>query len=116
MKLRKEHRQPHFSEFQALRDCIYLEPSEPHYSDELCQKLCLSTGYFRNIYKKYFGISYHQDCIKSKITLAKYLLCTSSMSITAIASKCGYEDEKYFMRLFQQNTSHTPNKYRMMFQ
>ncbi len=109
-------RQPHFSEFQTLRDSIYLEPSEPHYSDELCQKLCLSTGYFRNIYKKYFGISYHQDCIKSKITLAKYLLCTSSMSITAIASKCGYEDEKYFMRLFQQNTSHTPNKYRMLFQ
>lgn len=111
-----QQRQPHFSEFQNLRDSIYLEPSEAHYSDELCQKLCLSTGYFRNIYKKYFGISYHQDCIKSKITLAKYLLCTSSMSITAIASKCGYEDEKYFMRLFQQNTAHTPNRYRMMFQ
>ena len=111
-----QQRQPHFSEFQSLRDNIYLEPSEAHYSDELCQKLCLSTGYFRNIYKKYFGISYHQDCIKSKITLAKYLLCTSSMSITAIASKCGYEDEKYFMRLFQQNTSHTPNRYRNMFQ
>ncbi|WP_044975856.1 substrate-binding domain-containing protein [Ruminococcus sp. HUN007] len=111
-----QQRLPHFSEFQNLRDSIYLEPSEAHYSDELCQKLCLSTGYFRNIYKKYFGISYHQDCIKSKITLAKYLLCTSSMSITAIASKCGYEDEKYFMRLFQQNTAYTPNRYRMMFQ
>lgn len=108
--------QPHFADFQNLRDRIYLNPSEANLSDELCQKLCLSTGYFRNIYKKYFDISYHQDCIQSKITLAKYLLCTTSMSITAIASRCGYEDEKYFMRLFQQNTSYTPNRYRMLFQ
>lgn len=107
---------PHYSDFQKLRNKIYLNPAEPYYSDEICQKLCLSTGYFRNIYKKYFDISYHQDCIRSKISMAKYLLCTTSMSITAIASKCGYEDEKYFMRLFQQNTSHTPNRYRMLFQ
>ena len=107
---------PHYSEFQKLRNKIYLNPSESYLSDEICQKLCLSTGYFRNIYKKYFDISYHQDCIRSKISMAKFLLCTTSMSITAIASKCGYEDEKYFMRLFQQNTSYTPNKYRMLFQ
>lgn len=107
---------PHFSDFQRLRNKIYLNPAESYLSDEICQKLCLSTGYFRNIYKKYFDISYHQDCIRSKITMAKFLLCTTSMSITAIASKCGYEDEKYFMRLFQQNTSHTPNRYRMLFQ
>lgn len=107
---------PHFSDFQNLRNKIYLNPAESYLSDEICQKLCLSTGYFRNIYKKYFDISYHQDCIRSKITMAKFLLCTTSMSITAIASKCGYDDEKYFMRLFQQNTSHTPNKYRMLFQ
>lgn len=106
---------PHYLDFQKLRNKIYLNPSEQYYSDEICQKLCLSTGYFRNIYKKYFDISYHQDCIQSKISMAKYLLCTTSMSITAIASKCGYDDEKYFMRLFQQNTSHTPNKYRMLF-
>lgn len=106
---------PHFSEFQNLRSNIYLNPSESYYSEEICQKLCLSTGYFRNIYKKYFDISYHQDCIRSKIAMAKFLLCTTSMSVTAIASKCGYEDEKYFMRLFQQNTSYTPNKYRMLF-
>ncbi len=111
-----QQRLPHFTDFQNLRDAIYLDPSATHYSDELCQKLCLSTGYFRNIYKKYFSISYHRDGIKSKVSLAKFLLCTTSMSITAIASKCGYEDEKYFMRLFQQNTSHTPNKYRMLFQ
>lgn len=107
---------PHYSEFQKLRNKIYLNPSETYLSDEICQKLCLSTGYFRNIYKKYFDISYHQDCIRSKISMAKFLLCTTSMSITAIASKCGYEDEKYFMRLFQQNTSYTPNRYRMLFQ
>lgn len=107
---------PHYSDFQSLRNKIYLNPSQQYFSEEICQKLCLSTGYFRNIYKKYFDISYHQDCIRSKISLAKYLLCTTSMSITAIAAKCGYDDEKYFMRLFQQNTSHTPNKYRMLFQ
>jgi len=107
---------PHFSEFRKARDRIYLNPSESASSEETCLQLCISVGYFRNVYKKYFGISYHQDCIKGRISLAKYLLITTSMSITAVASKCGYEDEKYFMRLFQQNTSFTPNRYRMIFQ
>ncbi len=107
---------PHFNDFQKARDRIYLNPSENFSSDETCQQLCISVGYFRNVYKKYFGISYHQDCIKSRISLAKFLLFTTSMSVTAVAAKCGYDDEKYFMRLFQQNTSYTPNKYRTLFQ
>jgi len=107
---------PHFSEFRKARDRIYLNPPESASSEETCLQLCISVGYFRNVYKKYFGISYHQDCIKGRISLAKYLLITTSMSITAVAAKCGYEDEKYFMRLFQQNTSFTPNRYRMIFQ
>ena len=107
---------PHFNDFQKARDKIYLNPSENFSSDETCQQLCISVGYFRNVYKKYFGVSYHQDCIKSRISLAKFLLFTTSMSITAVAAKCGYDDEKYFMRLFQQNTSFTPNRYRTLFQ
>ncbi len=107
---------PHFSDFQKARDKIYLNPSEDFSSDETCQQLCISVGYFRNVYKKYFGISYHQDCIRSRISLAKFLLFTTSMSITAVAARCGYDDEKYFMRLFQQNTSFTPNRYRTLFQ
>lgn len=107
---------PQYSNLQELRNTIYSNPLVNHPAEEICQTLCFSIGHFRNLYKKYFGISYHQDCIYSKISTAKYLLCTTSMSITAIAAKCGYEDEKYFMRLFQKFTSRTPNQYRALFQ
>ncbi|MDO5560244.1 MAG: substrate-binding domain-containing protein [Oscillospiraceae bacterium] len=105
---------PHFSDFMKIRNQIYTQPEEEYSSDDICQQLCLSVGYFRNSYKKYFGVSFHKDCILSRMSLAKYLLISTSMSITAVAQKCGYDDEKYFMRLFQKNTSLTPNKYRSM--
>jgi len=44
--------------------------------------------------------------------MAKYLLLTTSLSLPAIAFKCGYEDDKYFMRQFRQFTGTTPNSYR----
>ena len=40
---------------------------------------------------------------------------TSSMSVSAIAMKCGYDDEKYFMRQFRQFALYTPNQYRNNF-
>ena len=111
-KLRSD---PEYYKFKGIRSRIYTAPQINYSSSDLCRELCFSEGHFRTLYKKYTGISFHQDCILSRITLAKYLLSSSSSDTSAIASKCGYSDEKYFMRIFRQQTGMTPGQYRQYF-
>lgn len=103
---------PHFKDLHELRKEIMRNPQNAPSIDSASRKLCISKGYFRAAYKKCFGVSYVQDCISERIMLARYLLCTTVMSVYAIASKCGYSDEKYFARQFHRNTGCSPVQYR----
>lgn len=104
--------QRHFDAILKFRSNFYSNPLMPDNKEQLCKFLDFSPGYFRNIYKKYFSVSYNQDRILCRIFLAKSLLCSTSLSVTGIAEQCGYKDEKYFMRIFQQNAGMTPTAYR----
>lgn len=78
-------------------------------SDNMCRKLCVSESRFRAVYRQYFGISFHQDCICSRIYTAEYLLFTTDMNISDIALQCGYSDSKYFIRQFHKCSGCTPS-------
>jgi AraC-like DNA-binding protein len=95
-----------------IRNIIYLNPDEDISADDICRQFSYSPGYMRAAYKNCFGISFHQDCINSRLSMAKYLLATTNMTIAAIADKCGYCDQKYFIRQFLTGTGITPNQYR----
>lgn len=101
-----------YKEYAALRDTLYHRPQQGEDVQQTCRKFHLSYGHFRATYKELFGISFHQDVIRSRISFAKYLLLTTALSLPAIAGKCGYEDDKYFLRQFRQLTGMTPNRYR----
>lgn len=98
--------------FSSLRDMVYRKPAEKWEVEHVCRDFRMSAGHFRAQYKELFGVSFHQDVIRSRISLAKHLLLTSGLSLQAIAGKCGYEDEKYFQRQFRQLTGLTPNIYK----
>lgn len=101
-----------YNKFIKMRNDMYTNPCEEWNAQDACRDFHLSYGHFRATYKDLFGVSFHQDFISSRITYAKYLLITSPLSHAAIANKCGYDDEKYFMRQFRQLTGFTPNKYK----
>lgn len=101
-----------YGDYIDLRTAIYAAPEKKWDAQEVCREFHLSCGYFRAAYKKTFGVSFHHDLIQSRISLAKYLLMTTSLNLTAIAQRCGYEDDKYFLRQFRQQTGVSPNLYR----
>ncbi|MDE6783857.1 MAG: substrate-binding domain-containing protein [Ruminococcus sp.] len=101
-----------FNEFNAVRSSIYKSPEKHWDAENECRDFNLSCGHFRAAYKNMFGVSFHKDLIQSRISLAKFLLMTTALSLPAIAAKCGYEDDKYFMRQFRQHTGTSPNVYR----
>ncbi len=99
-------------EMLNIRQRIVDTPGDEHSPETMSRLLNLSCGHFRAMYKESFGISFHQDIIKIRMDLAKYLLITTSMNIPAISMRCGYDDDKYFIRKFRQHTGLTPNQYR----
>lgn len=101
-----------YPEYQNLRSAMYREPQNAWDAQETCRSFHLSYGHFRATYKELFGISFHQDLIQSRISLAKHLLLTTSLSLQTIAFQCGYDDDKYFLRQFRKLTGFTPNNYR----
>ena len=98
--------------FVKLRIQLYHQPQVQPTAEECCRKFCFSEGYFRARYKKLYEVSFHQDCIRAKISYAKYLLQTSAASVSAVAQQCGYHEDNYFLRQFRHETGKTPNQYR----
>ena len=102
----------YYNDYLQVRNSMYRDPGNEWDAQKTCRDFRLSYGHFRATYKDIFGISFHQDLIMSRIAMAKYLLLTTTIGIPAISFKCGYKDEKYFMRQFRQLTGSTPNSYR----
>ncbi len=106
---------PDYQKFAKLRSRLYFSPEKNITAEDACREFCLSSGYFRVMYKKFFGVSFHQDCIAMKIELAKLCLVSTMMNIASVSEKCGFQNEKYLMRQFKTVTGCTPNQYRKMF-
>ena len=106
---------PYGAKLLACRRTLYQHPERAASMENTAAQLHFSVGYFRNLYRSFFGISYVQDCIAAKMNRAKYLLLSASLHIEEIAVQCGYLDAKYFMRLFQKSIGCTPSQYRKKF-
>ncbi|MDE6788222.1 MAG: substrate-binding domain-containing protein [Ruminococcus sp.] len=101
-----------YNKYNILRASIYKSPEKQWNAETVCRDFHISSGHFRAEYKNIFGLSFHKDIIQSRIAMAKYLLMTTSLNLLAIAVKCGYDDDKYFIRQFRQITGISPNAYR----
>lgn len=102
-------------DFYNIRKDIYLNTTNDYNICDISKKLCISESHFRMLYKKYFEISFHQDCINSKISYAKYLILTTNLDISTISIKCSYDDQKYFLRQFHKCVGVTPTQYKKIF-
>jgi len=106
---------PHYQAMLALRIRLQTDPKHAPRTEEICKALCMSDGYFRVTYKKCFGVRFVQDCNDARIMRAKFLLCTTAMSIYSVALQCGYTDEKYFSRRFRQAAGCAPMQFRAQY-
>lgn len=114
-KLEESIQNPKYSSISKIRKRLYINSERNADINNVCKELCLGVGYFRNQYKYIFETSFHKDCLNAKMYLAKHLLVTTTTGISYISEKCGFNDEKYFIRLFKKNTSYSPVQYREMF-
>ena len=77
--------------FYRLRDEIYKKPAFDWSIEYAANEFFLSRFYFQKLYKQFFEVTFQNDLICARISLAKKLLLYSHNKIFEIAEMCGYK-------------------------
>jgi len=78
----------------------------------LSKRMGYSPDYIDRVFKAVLGKTSSEALADLRIRQAKELLATSELSIRVIASTLGYDDRRYFARLFKKRMGLTPTEYR----
>ncbi len=78
----------------------------------LADKIGISTAYMCRIYKQYTGNTINDTLLDKRMEHARLLLTESSLSVSEIAEKVGFNGSTYFYRVFKKLNGVTPNEYR----
>lgn len=79
---------------------------------EVADYIHVSKSYFSNLFKKHTGHNFIDYVIDLRLHEAKRLLLMKEYKIYEVAEKSGFNDVKYFSRLFKKMTQMTPVEYR----
>lgn len=79
---------------------------------DLAAECGLSTSHFTRAFRATFGMPPHRFLTERRITRAKDLMATSSMTLSEIAMVCGFADQSHFARVFGARVGVTPRRWR----
>lgn len=80
--------------------------------EDLGTHLGFNPTYFSSLFKKETGTSFVEYLIKVRMEKAKDLLKDPDLKVQDVCLMVGYNDVRYFRKLFIQNTGLSPNEYR----
>jgi len=80
--------------------------------EQLASELNVGYSYFRQMFRKYTGISPTQYHLSLRIQKAKDLLVSTDQSFKEIAIDLGFESYFYFSRIFKDKTGRSPMEFR----
>ena len=79
---------------------------------QIAEKFSYNSSYLSRIYKQKTGEGLNEHIIRVRIEAACRLLRESSLSISEIAEKCGFQTTKYFITVFKRSRGMTPKAWR----
>ncbi|MCL6602266.1 MAG: response regulator [Paenibacillus sp.] len=72
----------------------------------------MSRGYFSQCFARFAGETFGESLRGMRLDLAKSLLLDTTVSICEVASRSGFEDDRYFSRLFRERIGKLPSEFR----
>ena len=76
----------------------------------------MNSSYLSHLFRKTTGEKFVQYLNSVRIEKAKHLLATTDRKLYQIAKTVGYDNNKYFFRVFKKWEGMTPEQYRQSFQ
>jgi YesN/AraC family two-component response regulator len=102
----------HFSAIRKAERYIWENYTKKIGLKEIAGAAGLSASYFSSIFKEEMGENLSNYLNKLRVEKAVSMLISTNISISKIASACGFEDQSWFSKIFKNNTGFTPGKYR----
>lgn len=104
------------SDIAVADACRYIDANynEPLTLEGVADIYRLNPSYFSNKFKSVNGIGFKKYLNNVRIMRAEKLLLETDMSITEIATKCGYETGNYFGDAFRRINKCSPSQFRKM--
>lgn len=85
---------------------------QPLSAGEIAQKVNMSSSYFSQCFKDIVGQTYTDYLRDIRMERAKEYLRNTTKTVQWISEQIGYNDEKYFSRLFREHVGMVPTQYR----
>jgi AraC-like DNA-binding protein len=80
--------------------------------EEIAQRIGISYDYLRHLFKQRYGMSLIQWLTRVRTERAKDLLTYSTLPIKEIALVCGFDNDRYFSKVFKNAVGCPPGAYR----
>lgn len=104
------------SEFKIIpqvTEYIHGHYHEPELTNEyIARQFGYHPYYLSQLMKKATGETLHAYLLHYRIRIAKNYLITTTLDITTVAWKCGFNSPAYFIKQFKLRTGCTPKQYR----
>jgi AraC-like DNA-binding protein len=93
-----------------LKRLIDMPENMRHSLSELSVKCEYSTDHLRVLFKKKYGISPQEYKIRRIMTYAMELICKSTLTVSDVSEKCGFEHLSHFSYLFKKTHGIPPSE------
>jgi two-component system, response regulator YesN len=112
--LESESRHPHTDNELLDKALMYIHD---HFTQEMtlqhvADHIHISRNYFSILFKRFMKINFIDYVIDLRINKAKELLSRTSLKVYEVAGESGFNDVKYFSKLFKKLTGLSPGDYR----
>jgi signal transduction histidine kinase/DNA-binding response OmpR family regulator len=97
---------------QKVYDQLEARATEPDFShDELADTLCMSRSLLYKKLKALTGMTVTEFINSHRLRLASELLHGENLTVSEVAFRCGFNDPKYFSRVFRKYYGMSPSEY-----
>ncbi len=106
------HRHVQYSGIETVLHTIHQQMDKPIALKSMAELLGLGERQFQRVFKNYTGMTFIDYLQHIRIREANRLITSTDLRISDIASSVGYQDMKFFHRIYKKKTGVTPREYR----
>lgn len=100
---------------EKVKEIIINNPTQNYSLSEISNIVFLNSSYLSRLFKNKTGENFSDFSIRIKIEIACNYLKDPAYKVYEISDLLGYQNIRYFYKLFKRITSYTPSEYRKLF-